>query len=302
MATLEQISRTYDYMDEIMRLTYGENFDISCALYDGDFSKSLERAQRDKHQYILRHLGFKTGSRFLDVGCGWGPILHAAREAGGHCVGLTLSPKQMKSCKGNGFEVYLLDWKDITPDTFGPFDGIVSVGAFEHFCSPEEYFSGQQEPIYGNFFRLCHDLLPEGGRLYLQTMMWGKNAPRSEEISVSAPKGSNGYLVGVLSKFYPGSWLPYGEAQILKCAEPYFSIISMKNGREDYIQTMKQWRSVWKLSVPKAAAALKLIPNAFRDPEFHFKLRSVWYGYQRQCFSRMLIDHQRIVFEKRAAT
>jgi cyclopropane-fatty-acyl-phospholipid synthase len=299
VATLEQVSDTYDYLDEILRLTYGENFDFSCALYNGDFSKSLERAQKDKHQYILDNLRFKAGARFLDIGCGWGPVLKAVRDAGGHCVGLTLSPKQMRACKQNGFEVYLKDWKDMGTESFGRFGGIISVGAFEHFCSPEEFYAGKQEAIYDRFFKLCHDLLPEGGRLYLQTMMWGKNAPGTNEISVSAPKESDGYLVGVLSKFYPGSWLPYGEEQILKCAAPYFTPLSLNNGRLDYIETMKQWARVWDFSLPKLMAAVRLIPNIFRDRNFHFKLRSVWYGYQRQCFARILIDHQRIVFEKR---
>ncbi len=151
MANKQDIEETYDYMDVIFRSTMGENGDITCALYNGDFSKSLEQAQKDKHVYILDAIRFKPGSRVLDIGCGWGPMLKAVTERGGHAVGLTLSTKQAEACTRSGFEVYLQDWNEITGTTFGTFDGIISVGAFEHFCSKEEYLAGKQDAIYEQF-------------------------------------------------------------------------------------------------------------------------------------------------------
>ena len=298
MASQKEIGLAYNYLSEILRLTYGENFDYSCAMYNGDFSMSLEDAQANKHAYILNNLNFQPDQRVLDVGSGWGPVLAAVRRAGGHPVGITLSTKQVEVCRKNGFEVYLQDWKDMTFDTFGRFDGLVSVGSFEHFCSMEEYRNGRQDQIYDRFFKLCRGLLPEQGRLYLQTMMWGKNVPKYEDISVSRKKGSDGYLVAVLAKFYPGSWLPFGEEQIIRCAEPYFRVVSLNNGRTDYLETMKQWGRVWEFSFPKLWAAMKMMTTVFRDREFRYKLEEVWNGYQRQCFERGIIDHQRMVLER----
>src|SRR5437764_579494 len=190
-------------MDEIFRLSFGEHADLTCAMFDGDFSKTLAQAQRDKHEYILEGIGFKPGMRVLDIGSGFGPMLKAVQERSGHGIGLTLSRKQAEGCKRAGLEVYVKDWKEVTVATFGTFDGIVSVGAFEHFCSVEEYQAGKQEAVYDHFFRLCHDLLPDGGRLYLQTMMWGKQAPDYYSISLQAKKDSNEYILAVLEKFYP---------------------------------------------------------------------------------------------------
>lgn len=298
MATLEDISNTYDYMDEIFRLALGETADITCAMYNGVFSKSLEEAQRQKHEYVLDGIRCGQGSRVLDVGCGWGPILNAVRERGGYGVGLTLSPKQAEACRRNGLEVHLMDWKDVTADSYGPFDGVVSIGAFEHFCSAEEYLAGKQDDVYDRFFRLCYEVLPPGGRLYLQTMMWGKNAPDYRDISLSAPRGSNEYILAVLEKFYPGSFLPW-EEQILRVAAPYFSVVSMNNGRKDYIETMTRWgRKVWVPTLPKARLALKLGARAVREPEFRYKLRSLAGGYNKECFKREVMDHQRILFER----
>ena len=44
--------------------------DFSGARYNGDFSLSLEQAQRRKHQFIVESLGIRRGSRVLDLGCG----------------------------------------------------------------------------------------------------------------------------------------------------------------------------------------------------------------------------------------
>lgn len=309
MANQQEIEETYDFMDEVFRLSFGENADITCAMYDGDFSKTLEQAQKDKHDYILDAINFKVGSRVLDIGSGWGPMLKTVKERGGHAIGLTLSTKQAEACKRNGLEVYIKDWKDITIDTFGKFDGIVSVGAFEHFCSIEEYLAGKQDQIYQNFFHLCHELLPEGGRLYLQTMMWGKNVPDYHSISLRAKKGSNEYIVAVLEKFYPGSWLPFGEEQILRVARPYFEQISHKNGRLDYIETIGQWDKLWNFSFsnfrfanfsfPRLFAVSKLVPRFLTDKDFRYKMEVLHNSYTRECFKREVIDHQRMVFQKK---
>jgi cyclopropane-fatty-acyl-phospholipid synthase len=309
VANRRDIENTYDYMDELFRLTIGENADITCALYNGDFSKSLVQAQEDKHDYILDAIRFKAGSRVLDIGCGWGPILKVVKERGGHAIGLTLSPKQAEACKRSGLEAYVQDWKDIAVASFGAFDGIVSVGAFEHFCSKEEYLAGEQDQIYEHFFRLCHELLPAGGRLYLQTVMWGKNVPECANVSLQAKKGSNEYLLAVLEKFYPGSWLPYGENQILRVARPYFELISDNNGRLDYVETMEQWDRAWnwnrsgkfifsKFSFPKVLAVSKLLPHLLIDRDFRYKAEMLRGSYHKECIRREIMDHQRLVFEK----
>jgi hypothetical protein len=61
---------------------------------------------------------------------------------------------------------------------------------------------------------------------------------------------------------------------------------------------MKQWGRVWRFSLPKLMAAMKMVPNIVKDRDFLYKMKSVWFGYQRQCFMREVIDHQRITLEK----
>lgn len=298
MATREQIESTYNYMDELFRITYGEHGDCSGAMYDGNFSLTLEQAQKAKHDYIFESLKIGPGKRILDFGCGWGPVLNAARRRGAQGVGITLSTKQAEACRRNGLEVYVRDWREVTSETFGSFDGVVSIGSFEHFCSEEEFAAGRQQEVYRNFMKLCRELLPVGGRLYLQTMIWGRNAPPQKAVSLKAKKGSNEYVVAVLKKFYPGSWLPCGLDQIVSCAEPYLRLISAKNGRLDYIETMKQWGRTWRFSPQKLLPGIKSLRYFLLDPDFRYKVETLVRNYNQECFKREIMDHQRMVFEK----
>lgn len=299
MAVQEEISRTYDYMDELFRLAFGPHPDITCALFDGDFSKTLEEAQAAKHDFVLDGLNLRSGERLLDIGCGWGPLLDAYRRRGGEAIGITLSARQAEACRRAGLDVHLLDWRDVTPSTFGSFDAVACIGAFEHFCSEDEYVTGQQDAVYRRFFELCHALLRTGGRLYLQTMLWGKNAPRYGDISLQAPRGSAEYMLAVLRKFYPGSFPPFGEEQIRRCAATWFTITSMRNGRLDYIQTMRKWGRVWKVTPRSALTMLRTLRFAFIDRDFVYKLESLFGSYNTKGFEREFLDHQRIFFGRR---
>jgi cyclopropane-fatty-acyl-phospholipid synthase len=299
VASQRDIQRTYDFMDEVIRLSLGECPDITCALYAGDHTLTLEDAQRAKHEFVIEALGLRPGVRVLDVGSGWGPMLRAAEEVGAQAVGVTLSPKQASSCRRNGLDARLQDWKTIDPDAWGGFDAVVSIGAFEHFCSIEEYVAGHQDAIYRQFFALCHRLLPEGGRLYLQTMVWGRNAVPYEAISLRAPKNSSAYLLALMEKLYPGSWLPDGADQIVRAADG-FELVSSNSGRLDYIETMKEWgrRNMRRTALRHPRLALSLSARYATSRDFRYQVECLARGCTRACFEREVIDHRRMVFER----
>src|SRR5947208_3660140 len=129
MATREDLDFTYSLIDRIFRLSLGELADFSGAKYDGDFSLSLEEAQRRKHDYVAEQIGIGPGRRVLDLGCGWGPLLNFIRSRGGIGVGVTLSSAQADACRQHGLEVHLHDARQITGACFGPFDAVASLGA-----------------------------------------------------------------------------------------------------------------------------------------------------------------------------
>ena len=298
MARQENVEPIYNFVDELWRCTFGETADFSNALYNGDFSKTLERAQADKHRYILDAIDFHPGARVLDIGCGWGAMLNVVAKAGGSAVGLTLSRRQVESCRRAGLDARLIDWRDASVDELGSFDSIVSLGAFEHFCSADEYRTGRQEEVYRRFFSLCRGMLKGRGRLYLQTMLWSSKTPEFETHSLRAPKNSTEYMFAVIEKIFPDSCFPLSIEQLKGAADPHFSLVMSTNGRLDYVQTIEAWRrQLQRPTLRKAWIYLKLFGSALRQRDARVKLELLARPYFSECFRRELMDHERIVFE-----
>ncbi|MFH5831742.1 SAM-dependent methyltransferase [Halalkalibaculum sp. DA3122] len=297
MADKQDLDFTYSTIDRIFRLSMGEMADFSGAMYNGDFSMSLEQAQEAKHRFIVNQLNITPESRVLDMGCGWGPLVnYITNEVGAKCIGLTLSDAQAAACRKNGLEVYIKNCLEVTQDDYGTFDAVVSLGAFEHFCSVEEYKAGKQEEVYRRFFRTVYDLLPPGGRMYLQTMVFGKNMIDYEDIDINAEKSSDAYILALMEKQFPGSWLPYGSEMVINNAKPLFKLISKSSGRLDYIETIRQWEKRYRsFNLKKYAFLLTLLPKYLTDINFRALLST---SPNRICFERELFDHYRMVFEK----
>jgi cyclopropane-fatty-acyl-phospholipid synthase len=300
MAGKKDIDFTYTTLDKIFRLSIGETADFSAARYLGDFSKTLEEAQREKHEFMTDELSIKEGSKVLDMGSGWGPFLKFMKEKKADAIGLTLSDGQYEACKKNGFNVYIKDVRTVKPEDFGSFDAIVSVGAFEHFCSLEEYQAGKQEEVYKSFFETVSDLLPRGGRFYLQTMSFSKNMIDPNQMDLNADKNSDAYIVALAAKHLPGSWLPYGSEMITRNAEPFFNLVNISSGRLDYIETISVWRKMLrKFSFRKYALYLKLILEYIVDKKFRHMVQVFNISPLKVCLEREIMDHYRIVFEKK---
>jgi cyclopropane-fatty-acyl-phospholipid synthase len=299
MADREDLEFTYSLIDRMFRLSVGELADFSGAKYDGDFSISLEDAQRRKHEYVADRIGIGPGRRVLDLGCGWGPLLNFVRERGGEGVGVTLSSAQARSCRRHGLSAHLMDVREVGRDTFGCFDAVASLGAFEHFCSPEDYRAGRQDDVYRDVFGRAASVLRDGGRLYLQTMVFGRNMIPIDEVSIDARPDSDAWYLALMQHQFPGSFLPFGPRQVTRVAEPYFGLVESSSGRLDYIETIRQWRARFaRRSLRKTLTKARLIPRYLTNGEFRLAFTS---GVTANsiCFERELLDHFRLVFEKR---
>ena len=65
MAERADMEFTYSLIDRVFRLSLGELADFSGAKYDGDFSLSLEAAQRRKHEYVAEQLELALLTRYI---------------------------------------------------------------------------------------------------------------------------------------------------------------------------------------------------------------------------------------------
>src|ERR687896_695345 len=268
MADRHDLEFTYSLIDRIFRLSLGELADFSGAKYDGDFSLSLEQAQRRKHEFVAEQIGIGPGRRVLDLGCGWGPLLDFVRSRGGVGVGLTLSSAQAEACRRHGLDVRLQDARR----------------------------------IYRDLFARVASMLPEGGRLYLQTMVFGRNMIPVERIDIDAPRGSDAWYLALMARQFPGSFLPFGADQIVRAARPHLRLVASASGRLDYIETIRQWRERFAArSVRKTLLKLQLLPRWLTSADFRLAFTS-GVSANGVCFERDLLDHYRLVFEKTPET
>jgi cyclopropane-fatty-acyl-phospholipid synthase len=298
VADQRDLEFTYSLIDRIFRLSLGEMADFSGAKYDGDFSLTLEQAQRRKHEYVAAQIGMEPGRRILDVGCGWGPLLNFIRERDADGVGVTLSSAQAEACRRNGLDARITDAREVTRESFGEFDALASLGAFEHFCSPNDYRAGRQEDVYAELFAHLAGLVPDGGRFYLQTMVFGRKMIDPETVSIGAPRDSDAWILALMMHQFPGSFLPFGHEQIVKTAVPHFRLVSAESGRLDYIETIKQWRKRFaEPSLRKTLLKARLVPRYLTSSNFRLAFTS-GVSANSICFERELLDHFRLVFER----
>ncbi|USX56942.1 cyclopropane-fatty-acyl-phospholipid synthase family protein [Lentzea sp. HUAS12] len=168
----DAISHHYDLSNAFYQLVLDPSMAYSCAYFTSE-DESLAQAQHNKLDLVCRKLGLEPGMRLLDVGCGWGSmIIHAAKHYGVHATGVTISAQQrehiLKRIEAEGLtgrvEVRLQDYREVRDE---PFDAISTIEMGEHVG----------ESNYPEYASTLYRLLKPEGRLLLQQMSRGRNAP-----------------------------------------------------------------------------------------------------------------------------
>ena len=143
---------TYSLIDRIFRLSLGELADFSGAKYDGDFSLSLEEAQRRKHEYVAEQIGIAPGRRCSTWAAAGARCSPSSARRGAAGSASPCPPRRRRPADAT-VSTPTSATRGRSPATAsGRFDAVASLGAFEHFCSPEEHRAGRQDEIYRDLF------------------------------------------------------------------------------------------------------------------------------------------------------
>ena len=226
MTAAADIRHHYDVGNAFYRLWLDRSLTYSCAMREGA-GDTLDTAQDRKLRYHLDAAGAGQARRVLDIGCGWGSILERLAAERVEAVGLTLSDEQAAHIRSRaypGVEVRTENWLHYEPGT--RFDGIISIGAFEHFARPDDAPAAKVAK-YREFFTRCRHWLTEDGALSLQTIAYANMSPADASDFMR-------------QDIFPGADLPT-LAEITTAAEGLFEITSMHSGRLDYAWTCEQW-------------------------------------------------------------
>jgi cyclopropane-fatty-acyl-phospholipid synthase len=274
----------YDVSDDFYALWLGPTMMYSSALWEDDDDLSLDDAQLAKIDYHAGLVLPGPGARVLDVGCGWGAVLHrltAAHDVG-EAVGLTLSRAQRDFVQRHdwaGVQVRLESWVDHRPEA--PYDAVVSFGAFEHFA-PDGSSSAERVVAYRAFFQSVAGWLVPGGRLALETIAHDQ-AP-----DTGTPLG-RGPLGDHVLQIFPESLCPQ-LSEVLLGLEPWFELEVLRSDAADFARTCRGW-----------ALALRAHREAATDlvgPETVRRFQQYLVSSQAQ-FRTGLITNYRVVLRRR---
>lgn len=219
----------YDLGNDLFTRMLDPTMSYSCGYWR--HADSLAAAQTAKLDLICRKLQLEPGMTLLDIGCGWGGLLHhAATHYGIKGLGVTLSSEQAgfarERCQGLPVEISLTDYRTLT----GQFDRIVSVGMFEHV--------GRRN--YRTYFDAVHRLLAADGLTLLHTI--GTN------------HSSSGHDAWIDRYIFPNGELP-SAGQIAAASEAAFITEDMHNFGTDYARTLRAWDTNFRHRWPEIAAA-----------------------------------------------
>ena len=215
-------AHAYDISDELYSLFLGPSRQYSCA-YFNDENETLEQAQQNKINHIIKKLHIQPNQKVLDIGAGW---LHLAIEIAKKCkcqvTGITLSENQFKYGKqkikdlnlGNQVEIKMMDYRQVKEK----YDRIVSVGMFEHV--------GRK--FYKSFFNTVFKILNENGIALLHTIG-----------SVNPPRDPHPWMTRYI---FPGGYTP-SLSEVAGPIEKSGLIVSdIEVLRIHYAHTLKHWK------------------------------------------------------------
>jgi cyclopropane-fatty-acyl-phospholipid synthase len=216
------VAHHYDISDELYSLFLGPSRQYSCA-YFNDENETLEQAQQNKIDHIIKKLHIRPNQKVLDIGAGW---LHLAIEIAKKCrcqvTGITLSENQFKYGKqkikelnlGNQVEIKMMDYRQVKEK----YDRIVSVGMFEHV--------GRK--FYKSFFNTVFKTLNENGIALLHTIG-----------SVNPPRDPHPWMTRYI---FPGGYTP-SLSQVAGPIEKSGLIVSdIEVLRTHYAHTLRHWK------------------------------------------------------------
>ena len=216
------VSHHYDISDNLYDLFLDSKRQYSCAYFNNE-NDSLEVAQSNKINHIIKKLNLKSNEKVLDIGSGWGSLaIEIAKTSKCEVTGITLSKNQLdysvKKAKEFNLEnqvtFRLMDYREINEK----FDKIVSVGMFEHV--------GRK--FYKKFFSQVNKLLKNDGIALIHTIG-----------SVNPPRDPHPWITKYI---FPGGYTPSMSEVTGPIEKSGLAVSDVEVLRMHYSHTLRHWK------------------------------------------------------------
>ena len=236
----KNVSHHYDISEKLYDLFLDTNRQYSCAYFKNE-KDTLEDAQMNKIDHIIKKLNIKPNQKVLDIGSGWGTLaINIAQKTKASVTGITLSENQLEYSNkkanemnlNNQLKFKLIDYRQLNEK----FDRIVSVGMFEHV--------GRK--FYKTYFNTVSKLLNEQGVALIHTIG-----------SINPPRDPQPWITKYI---FPGGYTP-SLSEIARPIEDSGLIISdLEVLRMHYSHTLRHWRERF---LSKKEAVLEMFDEKF---------------------------------------
>ena len=243
----KNVAHHYDISDDLYDLFLDPKRQYSCAYFKNE-NDSLETAQNNKIDYIIKKLNLKPNQKVLDIGCGWGSLaIEIAKKTQCEVTGITLSENQYKYSINkakelnveNQVQFKLIDYRQLNEK----FDRIVSVGMFEHV--------GRK--YYKTFFNQINKLLNDTGIALIHTIG-----------SVNQPRDPQPWITNYI---FPGGYTPSMSEIIVPIEKSGLIISDIEVLRMHYSHTLRNWKE--RFLNNKSKVLTMFDENFFRMWEFY---------------------------------
>ncbi len=216
------VAHHYDISDELYDLFLDAKRQYSCAYFKNE-NDSLETAQNNKIDHIIKKLNLKPNQKVLDIGSGWGSLaIEIAKKTQCTVTGITLSENQynysIKKAKESNLEnqvnFKLIDYRQLNEK----FDKIVSVGMFEHV--------GRK--FYKTFFNQVSKLLNDDGLALIHTIG-----------SINQPRDPQPWVTKYI---FPGGYTPSMSEVTGPIEKSGLMVTDVEVLRMHYFHTLRNWK------------------------------------------------------------
>jgi cyclopropane-fatty-acyl-phospholipid synthase len=216
------VAHHYDLSDGLYDLFLDPKKQYSCAYFKNE-NDSLETAQNNKIQHIIKKLNIKPNQKILDIGCGWGSlVIDIAKSINCVVTGITLSKNQFNYCVKKAKELNLenqvtfklVDYRQLNEK----YDRIVSIGMLEHV--------GRK--FYKNYFKQIEKLLTKDGISLIHTIG-----------SVNPPRDPHPWITKYI---FPGGYTPSLSEVTAPIEKAGLVVSDIEVLRMHYSYTLRNWK------------------------------------------------------------